>query len=447
MAEIRESTDFHIKKMEIIKKDGDTVDIRNIYEELNLFDSIFSPVSSGNILLTDAIGLSEELKFDGSEAIKIEIVKFLDDDRASFKQAFRIYKQTGRQNQNQGSEKYILHFVADELLYSDQQRINQSYDMTYTEIVKKIMEKYLKIPTNELDGIFDTSMGIRKLVIPNLRPLAAIEWCAKRAVDDYQSPNYMFFQNKVGFNFARLSNLLTLDHILDINFKVKNLEKDKLISELCGARYLEIIDQRNSTERTRSGVEAGKFIGFDPLNRKIDFKNIGYYDHYDKMKHANKTPNLSEIPNRETKKNIEMFDTKKVVSTFNTSLKNSNYVKKNDPESILKADDTENYIFQRTALLQNLMSRRIKLVMPGNFQLSSGFNVKLKAPNFSEKETGTNDSNSDESINGKYIIIASRQIIKYDKHETVLEIATTSTMSDRVEQGTMKQTEEIKNYG
>jgi hypothetical protein len=81
---------------------------------------------------------------------------------------------------------------------------------------------YLKISKNNTGGVFDVSFGIRNVAIPNRRPLDAIEWCAKRAVDVKQAPNFMFYQNLLGYNFASLSNLLTKPEILDINFSAKN---------------------------------------------------------------------------------------------------------------------------------------------------------------------------------------------------------------------------------
>ena len=71
------------------------------------------------------------------------------------------------------------------------------------------------------------------------------------------------------------------------------------------------------------------------------------------------------------------------------------------------------------------MGKRLKVVMPGNFQLTSGFNVNVVAPTLGKKFKG--DDNEDKSLSGKYIIVASRQIIGYDKHETIIEIATTSS--------------------
>jgi len=168
--ELKKSTQFTIGELVIVTKAG-KIDISKIYEEINIFDSMFSPVMSGNILIRDSIGLSGKLFFDGSESILIEIMKDKNSEVAAFKKAFRIYKQSERSNENQNSELFVLSFVSDELIYSDQQRINQSYENVYSEIVKKILSDYLKVPQNNLGGAYDDSVGLRKIVIPNLRPL------------------------------------------------------------------------------------------------------------------------------------------------------------------------------------------------------------------------------------------------------------------------------------
>jgi hypothetical protein len=441
--EVKSSTQFKINELVIMTKVG-PIDISGIFEEINIFDSILMPVISGNILIKDSIGLSGKLLFDGSEAILIDIVKTENSEVASFKKAFRIFKQSNRKEDGLNSEIYILDFVSDELMYSDQQRINQSYETTYTEIVKRIMNDYLQVTPNNLGGYFDNSSGVRKVVIPNLRPLEAIQWCAKRSVDLNRSPNFMFYQNLTGFNFVTLSNLLTQEEILDIKFETKNLKGNNPINEISSARTIEVVKQTDGIEKTRSGVNAGKFIGFDPLTRVVGVKNIGFGDHYNKMKHSNENPNISVIDNRGGVKNIEAFDSKKTLSFFSTARQYSNYIKKYDPTSISKEDNTEEYIFQRKAILSNLMSKRLKIAMPGNFQLTSGFNVNVIAPNFGIKEKGAD--NNDPSISGKYVIVASRQIIGYEKHETILEVATSSTDNEFIPVSNPQQTKEILEY-
>ncbi len=441
---VTKSTQFKVKELTIVTKDGSNLDIREIYEELNIHDSLFMPIMSGSVLIKDSIGLSSKLLFDGSEALLIEIVKDENSDIADFKKAFRIYGQTNRINDGQNSETYLLKFASDELIFSDQQRINQSYEDIYSEIIKKILSNYLKVPENQLGGTYDKTVGIRKIVVPNLRPLEAIEWCAKRSVDASNSPNFLFFQNITGYNFASLTTLVTLPEILDIKFEPKNTTSYDAIREISSARTLEVVNQTDNMDKTRSGVNAAKFIGFDPITRIQDKKNIGYMDHYNTMKHENENPNISVIPNRDKVNNDQAFDSKKVVSIFGVSRQLSNYIKKYEPESLSKIDNYQDYKSQRTSIIKNLMSKRVKLTMPGNFQLSSGFMINLMAPNFAKKEQG--DANEDKSLSGKYLIIGTRHVIGYEKHETIIEIATTSSGNEFVPVANPDQTSEILEY-
>ena len=441
--EVKKSTDFKVNELTLVTKAG-SIDITSIFEEINIYDSMFLPVMSGTIMIRDSVGLSGKLLFDGSESILMDISKDENSDIAKFKKAFRVYKQSNRKNDNQTSESSILHFVSDELLFSDQQRVNQSYETTYSGVAEKILQNYLKVPPSNLGGIYEPTSGLRKIVVPNLRPFDAIEWCAKRALDKNGSPNYVFFQNLVGYNFASLSTLLAQQEILDIKFEVKNQPGKNSLDEISSARSLEVLAQNDTIEKTRSGVNAGKFIGFDPMTRSFASKNISFGDHYSGMKHGNDNPNFTSMQNRDGQLNDAAFESKKVVSLFGTARQYSEYIKKNDPTSISKVESQENYIFQRKAILQNLMSKRLKLVMPGNFQLTSGFNVNVTAPSFSLKQKG--DSNDDPSLSGKYVIVATRQIIGYEKHETIIEVATTSTNNEFIPSSNPRQTEAVMNY-
>lgn len=433
------STQFFLDELVIVTKGG-KIDIKNVYEEINIFDTMFLSVMSGNIIINDAIGLSSKLLFDGSESLLITVKKDKDSDILTFKKAFRIYKQTERRSSKPGLESYLLHFTSDELMYSDQQRINQSYETNYSKIVERILVDYLKVSENNLGGTYEFSSGIQKIVIPNLRPLEAIEWCAKRALDSKQSPNFMFFQNVAGFNFATLSTLLTQPAILDVTYETKNIKGENPFRNMGGARSLEVVSMNDNIERTRSGVNAGKFIGFDPVTRTISTKNISYGDHYSNMKHGNDTPNYSQIQNRDGGLNAQSFNSRKVVSIFDFNRQYSEYIKKRDSSSLSKGESIESWSFQRKAILKNLMSKRLKIVMPGNFQLSSGFNVNVDAPIVGSSR------GDDKSINGKYIIVASRQIIGFEKHETIIEVASSSSDIGFISGSDAEQQEEILNY-
>lgn len=253
----------------------------------------------------------------------------------------------------------------------------------------------------------------------------------------------MFYENITGYNYATLSTLLTQKQVLDIFFSLKNTGANPT-DEMKSARAMEVVEQTDELKRIRDGVNAGKFIGFDPMTGVVTNKNISFADVFADMDHANKNPNISIIQNRDGATNIKSFDSKKMLNVFGLAKQESKYIKNNDPTSLSKEENYETFMFQRAALIGNLMSRRLKVAMPGNFQLSSGFNVYVNAPNFSQNAKGIN--NKDQSLSGKYLILASRNIIGYDKHETVIEVATTSTEIPFIPASALTQMQELLNY-
>jgi hypothetical protein len=435
---------FSINELAIVTKNG-KLDITKLFQEINIFDSLLSPVMSGAVVIVDSIGLSPKLLFDGSEVLLVNIGKDSDSEAFRLKKAFRIYKQSNRATLQQNSEIYTLEFVSDEFVFSEQQKITQSYKSTYGDAVKKILENYLKVPEQKLRGIFEQTTGVRDIVIPNLKPLDAIEWCTKRSIDQKRSPNYVFFENNLGYNFVSLSTLLSKDFLFKLKFPVKNIEDTNAAQELLSPKHFEVVNQSDKIKTTKDGVSAGTFIGFDPLTRSIQNKKISFNDHYKAMSHGNDTANFSELKNRGGLQSSEAYDSRKTLSIFGANRKNSNYIKKYDPTSISKVETQEDFVFTRKAIFSNLMNKKIKLIMPGNFQLTSGFNLNVRVPDFSKKETGS--ENEDRSLSGKYLIVATRHVIKFDMHETILELATTSNETDFIPQSAPEQNKALENYG
>ena len=153
---LTDSQQFHIEELSIVTK-AQKIDISAVFKELNIYDSMFMPVMSGSVFITDSLGLSSKLLFDGSEILLVDMAKTKDSEVGRFKKAFRIYKQTDRTSNSERSESYILNFVSDELIFSDQQRVNQAYRMSYMEMVERIMIDYLKIPPNNLNGVYEVT--------------------------------------------------------------------------------------------------------------------------------------------------------------------------------------------------------------------------------------------------------------------------------------------------
>jgi hypothetical protein len=208
---------------------------------------------SGNIVMLDSTGLINKLSPDGSEFILMDISK--KDKQLRIKKAFHIFKMTDRKSKSSNSESYVLHFISDEFVYSQQKTINRSFrGKTYSEIVSEILTRDLKVNDNRLNGLFHKSSRMKDVVIPGMNPLEAINWCSKRAVNSEFFSDFFFYENAIGYNFASLTELKKNDAIFDVNFTIKNIEASKSL-EMFGVRDFEIIVQYDYIESIKSEYE------------------------------------------------------------------------------------------------------------------------------------------------------------------------------------------------
>jgi len=410
----KSTTQFKIERLELVLNSSQRISIDALFSELNLYDNLFTPCVSGNILIIDTLALVDQLKLNGDEKIYIRISKDEDQEGFRYEKEFVIYSLTNKTNLNITSTAYVLNFVSKEFLKSLQKKINQNYVGSFTDIVYKILtgSNYLNVaeepPQNGQSGVgvFLQSENLQDLIFPTLTPFDAINFASQKAT--YRNtPDFLFFEtHKTGYNFLPLTYLLQQQNVFEINFKPKNLSNSATANqeEFLGARDLKVLSQFSVLDGVQGGVYAGRFVGFDTLTKTTKVTTII----------SNK--NLSDEKN---KRYNEMTESRVVSYPFALPRTAVEYIKGNDPETYGIIDRTENYIYQRKAIFTNLMQQRLQLVMPGNFELFSSRNIFLKVPKFS---TQLGDDALDRSLTGKYIITGTRHIIRPNRHETIIEV-------------------------
>jgi hypothetical protein len=204
----------------------------------------------------------------------------------------------------------------------------------------------------------------------------------------------------------------------ELNFNVKNTTKN-LEEELLGVRSYQVLKQFDFLKDVQSGVFAGTFIVFDLTTRQIVKRQKNFDDLIDKLQLNN--PDLALEQNRANVLNTRAFDSRVSLFPVFSTQSSSNHIQDTNKTSLNNLELTDEYIFERRAIFGTFLNRRIRLLMPGNFGLSSGYNVLLNFPTTGFKENNTEDL--DEFQKGKYTIVATRHIIQYDKHETVIDVA------------------------
>ena len=425
---LKESTQVKIRRIDIISNIG-TIDVTAIFQELNIYDTIFFPSISGNIVILDTNNLSGQFDFK-SCFLSVELSKGEETDGPTYlKKTFRIYNQSDRIIKNPSSEFYVLHFISQELIESltyteNNKKVCQYFEGTYTDAANVILNNYLQVPENKI-GIIESTKGLHQFTIPNLTPFDSMEWLVTRSITFENLPNFVFFENKSGYNFVSLSFLLSRPSVESINFDIKSVNDPN--QEFLGARNVQVISQNHLGKAIMDGIFAGTLIEFDNYSGYYKETTQGFNNTVKKLN--NKNSHGTGLTNRQGNDLAASFAARVVTSISPGGRQAgpaSDWLKKNDPLTATVVDDTNNWRFPRKSIFANLIQKRLRMTVPGNFIYSSGFNVDLKGFNLSMVAKG---DSKDVSTNGKYLIIAARHMIKPQKHETILELASESTNS------------------
>jgi hypothetical protein len=386
-----------------------SVDVSAIYEELNIYDSVLFNTISGNIFIADAIGSLKGFDFDGSEYLQLELSK--EGELFPYSGTFKIYSQGDKKMLSLGSTRYRLNFISSEYIDSIKTKVVQYYSDTYSNIAKKIMKDYLNVPTTKLNGVIESSQGVRDVVIPTLEPLEAITWCSKRALDSNDKPTFLFFENTDGYNFTSISNIFKQTPLANINFSPKNVI-DNFGSDFLGVRDYEIIDQYDFIESVKSGVYAKTYRGYDIARRTfVEFKSDSFKDQVG-ITAAN--PNKNKTP---VGMDLDRAYLSQIVSYFYNSKPKNNQ------------ERPEKWLLQRESILRNLFAKKVRIEMAGNYTFTSGKLLNVYMPKFSVITDNDKDYGLDKNLYGKYLIVSTRHKMTAQgrTHTTMMDLVTDST--------------------
>lgn len=435
---VKQSTQFSVKRITFFT-DFYSYDLTGAYQEINLYDNMFFPCMTGNIVIGDSAGIASNLILNGSEYITFVLSK--EDDFLEYERTFKVYSVTDRQSINQTSQGFVINFISPEYITSMQRRLNRSFsNITHRDMALSILVDILKVGGDRI-APFSETKGDKTEIIPNLRPMDAINWIAKRSVDKNFLPNLLFFENIVGYNFVSLSDITSFPVIATFNEQVKNLNDDRyatsesMSSEMMGLREFKVNSQFNMIDNIDAGVYAGTFLGFDLVTKSFAKREVDFVDTYGKGpvgQHGN--PNLPLIKDNKNNYLVENFNTRKVLYPAELERSNSKYIAartgKTAEENTSSRFNSEEVILQRKSIFKNFMTKKVSGVVPGNFGITSGFNVNIKTQ---DRNVVENQDNIDPTTYGKYTIVSSRHIIGYDRHETVFEAVTDSLITSSLE--------------
>jgi len=407
--------DVSIDKVKIITRSGLAQDIAAQVITIQIFEDLFSPFISGSLIVRESLDLINLFPFAGEERLELEI-STPSLQKGNIKSNFYIYKLTDRELLGDKSVVYQLHFISEEAVIDMNKKVSRVFGDKPDVIVDYLCKDSINGMQTKKNLNIESSSKVIKFISNFWSPTKAIQYATNGAVNNNDSPSYLFFENRDGFNFLSLETLYS--NAVYQQFVYDKYTRDKLPkggdAKNVGQDYkridtISIPFGFDYIDRLRSGLFASKMISYDLTKKQYNMKMYNMFDHFDGAKHLNQHNIASNK------------------SIFRTNSTLINYPRANSTFSGF--GDATNYRNEqkRLSLIKAAEANKIQIIVPGRCDYTVGqkINVRLyKVEPLSDRD----EDNLDKMFSGNYIIAAVNHHINRERHECNMELIKDSLM-------------------
>lgn len=403
------SKDYEIKSLELINSSGQTIDLRNIFVEMQIFQDIYSSVMNGNILIQDGNDTFSAFFLCGNEYIKISIDK--PGLNRPLERMFRVYKTTDRKPSTDSGQMYILHFCSDEMISSETLSISKAYKSTkIKQLVADILLNELGVDPQRIANLEDTS-GSFDFIIPGYRPFEAIQWVTSRGYDQKKFC-YFFFENKNGFNLTSLQTLIKQKPYKKLKYELKNADGADPAQNKDSIDSFSIINDFDMITSISNGSFSSRLLSIDIFTQKFEYIDYSILTAESQGNLLNKYKPINSFKNS---KNETLFNAP--YAFFRT------YLSINDTASE-KSNDIKFWMQPRAMHMTLLNHFKIQIVIPGDIELKAGDIIDYEFPLFESAESG--GKKMDKRRTGKYLVASVNHKFGGDTFESIVELVSDS---------------------
>jgi hypothetical protein len=402
------SKDFKLESLDLINSGGQTVDLKKIFVEMQIFQDIYSSVMHGEILINDGNDVFSTFYLVGNEYLKISIDK--PGLNRPLKRLFRIFKASRREPSTDSGQSYVLHFCSDEMVSSQQILVSKSYKSSkIKQVVSDILVNELSVEPDRINKLEETS-GSFDLIVPNYRPLEAIQWVTARGYDQNKFC-YFFFENKQGFNLTSLQTLIKQPPYKTLKYEIKNSDRDPANNK-DSIDNLDIVNDFDMLTSISNGAFSSRLMSIDIFTQGFNYIEYDLASAEGRGNLINKFKPVNSFKNSKDKTLFQSSD-----SFFRT------YLSINDTVSE-KSNDIKYWMLPRAMHMVMLNHFKIRVTLPGDIELKAGDIVNYEFPLFeSANKAG---KKLDKKRTGKYLVTAVNHKFSEDVFESIVELVSDS---------------------
>ena len=397
-------TSYTINEVVLTDNLDNNWDITKIVTGIEISESLY--MSSIEVILdiADGIALLEQAVITGNEKIVLSVKQSQENDKRKFKLELYIAEIINFSRAIPGLNTYQFICFSKHMYVNSFSRVNRAFKGTTGQLVEKICKNDLQM--ERINNINTSSKNIIQGIYPRMRPLTAINWLMRTAVED-GTPFYFYETAFNGINYESYKTLSQGDVYRTYNHAPKFLK-----TPITAESYEEIASKvrKLSSDLNLSklaSISEGAYAG---TVHTLDIHNKSYTRQayaYDSIKFK-----LDE--QKPFNKDVQFKDT-----TFDKAVESIHYY-------VNKNSESDNYhkpmssIAVRQAYLTNLDMITQSLRIAGDFELTPGAIIELNIPKSVDLDRDSELTGKDKVLSGKYMVTSIMH--KFEESEYVMDV-------------------------
>lgn len=452
LAEQYQTSDIDIEDLILYNDSGNPTNLITFLAEIVIYEDIFSPCMTGEILLVDGQDLINKLPISGNEYIvcKFKTPTFEDSPSNVIEKTFQIYSIQNRVINSDKQSIYSLGFISVEGYQDQYTNVSKHFEGTTDEIVEQIYKDYIETDRRaDFPGatssliVSDTPHTSRLSYISNYwTPFKNMAFISKRVRgSQLLGSDYLFFESNKSFYFVSIESL--------INDQTKNQALfDEYAYEMTPGQF-----PRRQTgswtgnflpaEATRitnitipktvdvldggaSGYYANAIRGYDLTTKKLTESNFNYLDHFDKFVHTGLGAPIPEGVTGNPFTNTSYVTYCSGLFSDSGGSESSGAYGTTDDKALPEnhpAQYITDRIHFRKSYLNSLDHMKFEITIPGRTDIQVGHCISIMYPTTASKpEDADADETLDRFLSGVYLITAIKHQIKFGDHVMKCEV-------------------------
>jgi len=427
--------DYNIKEIKLFTSSGNVIDLSEAVITMNIYEDIFSPSITGTLGIVDTNAIIMNAPITGQDYLSFKITTpGLENQSIDFTEnVMSIYRIDTRVSVSSGTEVFTLHFCSPEGLRDNRVRVSKSYTKSIDNIVKDVLTSKFYINSNK-DLFIEPTVGIKKMVVPNMHPFKLINQLKREAQAEYNgSPHYLFYENINGIHFRSLDSLYAQKEIGTyhsgdagtIDFKKGGFGNVEY--ELKRVLDYQFNSNNDTLKNIAGGMLASSILSHDIYNKSYSYNDFDYINEFQEYDRVNGNalqdnyPIYNEVALDEFDNTISQFPDSRIhlhpTSTVNgADAQHYDYQTNTYPYTPNKIDET--YLSRQSKFTELNDGASITMEINGTTTVYAGSIINFDMPINGTDHEG---DKTDKYYSGRYLIQSTRHMFdQKDKRHTIM---------------------------